>query len=67
MFAGLYRCVSIRFFKPSKERYSRKASDVVAKPPGTMTPDPDRLEIISPNEAFLHQPVQHHSYSVDQN
>ena len=37
----------------SHSKKSRKASAVVAKPPGTRTPASSKCLIISPNEAFL--------------
>ena len=43
----------MRSFKPSWAMNLRKASAVVAKPPGTRTPFEANWLIISPNEAFL--------------
>ena len=39
--------------RPLCSRNSLKANEVVAKPPGTCTPTFERLDIISPNDAFL--------------
>src|SRR5690606_3576784 len=44
---------AIRRSSPEALRKSRKASAVLAKPPGTRTPAPDSWLIISPNDAFL--------------
>ncbi|MNP12051.1 hypothetical protein D3C76_1042700 [compost metagenome] len=43
----------IRSLRPLCSRKSRYACAVVAKPPGTDTPAPARLLIISPRDAFL--------------
>src|SRR3546814_1773185 len=43
----------MRWSSPDALRKSRKASAVVAKPPGTRTPALDSWLIISPSDAFL--------------
>ena len=39
--------------KPLSERNSLKAVEVIAKPPGTFTPNFERLLIISPSDEFF--------------
>ncbi len=50
---SVVRRSAIRLSRPEAFRKSRKASAVVAKPPGTRTPAPDSWLIISPRDAFL--------------